>query len=113
MRENDSTPTVECTIADDRRTERAERVRSLLATSYEDAIERDDGYTLLFDGDDETLSALAAFVSNERQCCSFAEYAIEVSPPYEETRLTITGPDETKALFDDLFDRLNAEGPSS
>ena len=108
MDERDSTPPVECTIADERRTERAARVRSTLAASYEDAIERDDGYTLLFDGDDETLSALATFVSNERQCCSFAEYAIDVSPPYEETRLTITGPDGTKALFDGLFEHLNA-----
>ena len=113
MCERDATPPTECTISDERRAERAERVRSTLAASYEDAIERDGGYTLVFDGDDESLAAVATFVSNERQCCSFAEYAIDVSPPYEETRLTITGPDGTKALFDGLFEHLNAEGPSS
>ncbi|WP_049928835.1 hypothetical protein [Halopiger goleimassiliensis] len=111
MSEHDSTPPVACTLTDERRTDRDERVRTVLAERYEDGLERDDGYTLIFDGSDEALSAVAAFVSNERRCCSFAEYAIDVSPPYDETRLTITGPEGTKAVFDGLFDHLDAAEP--
>lgn len=106
MTESDPNPPIACTLTADQEAERPERVRSVLAADYERTIERDDGYTLLFDGADETLSAVATFVANEHQCCSFAEYSIDVSPPYEETRLTITGPDGTKAVFADLLEVL-------
>lgn len=111
--DTESTPSVACTISDEQRAERAERVRSVLADGYVDVTERENGYTLRFDGSDETLAALATFVANERQCCSFAEYSVGVSPPYEETRLTITGPDGTKSLFEGLFDHLNAAGETT
>ncbi|SDR30772.1 Zn-dependent oxidoreductase [Natronobacterium texcoconense] len=107
MTESDSTPSIECTLSADERTERAEHIRSALGDRYEGVTERENGYTLRFDGSDETLAALATFVANERQCCSFAEYAIDVSPPYEETWLTITGPDGTKSVFEGLSDRLD------
>ena len=46
----------------------------------------------------------------ELQCCAFAEYEITVAPPYEETVLTITGPDGTRQMFHDgLVNRLEAE----
>lgn len=109
MSESDSNPPIACTLTEDREAERSERVRSVLAADYERTIERDDGYTLLFDGVDETLSAVATFVAHEHQCCSFAEYSISVSPPYGETRLTITGPDGTKAVFADLLELLEAD----
>jgi hypothetical protein len=52
-----------------------------------------------FEGTDEVLMAVAEFTSNELECCSFAEYSIEVSPPYEETRFTVTGPEGAKELL--------------
>lgn len=107
MNENDSTPVVACTLTDERQVERSERVESLLAGRYERAEEREEGFTLLFEGVDESLRAVAAFVAAERQCCSFATYRIEVEPPYERTRLTVTGPEGTKPLFrDGLVERL-------
>lgn len=110
MSENDETPAVACTLTEEQKAERPEHVRSALTASYRGAKERDDGYTLLFNGTDETLSAVATFVSNELRCCSFAKYKIEASPPYEETHLTITGPDGTKPTFrEGLVDRLEAE----
>ena len=110
MSQNDSTPPVACTLTEEQEEARSERVRSTLASNYRGVEERDDGYTLLFDGVDESLSAVAAFVSNELQCCSFAEYGIDVSPPYEETRLTVGGPEGTKAMFGEgLVDRLEEE----
>lgn len=111
MSENDSTPPVACTLSEEGKEARPDRVQSVLTENFAGAEEQPDGYTLVFEGTDESLSALATFVANEHQCCSFAEYGIEVSPPYEETRLTITGPDGTKDVFgEDLVGRLEAEG---
>lgn len=109
MSETDSTQRVACTLTEEQDEDRPEQVRSALLAAYERAEERSDGYTLFFEGTDEALMAVAEFISNELVCCSFAEYSIAVSPPYDETRLTITGPDGTKELFGEgLIDRLEA-----
>lgn len=89
--------------------ERPDVLRGPLADSYEGFEERDDGVTLVFDGTDEALAAAATFVRHEHQCCAFADYRIEVSPPYERTRLTVTGPEGTATMFrDGLAKRLAA-----
>lgn len=109
MSDHDSKRDVACTLSTDGRESRSENVRSVLSAAYRGATERADGYTLLFDGSEDALSAIATFVANERECCSFAEYAIEVSPPYERTRLTIIGPAGTKEVFNDLLEKLESE----
>lgn len=109
MSENDADPPVACTLTEAEADARPDEVESLMISSYIGAEERSDGYTLRFDGTDETLLALAEFVSNELLCCSFADYSLEVSPPYEETRLVIDGPDGTREMFEDgLVDELEA-----
>lgn len=97
---------VACTLTESERAERSDRVESVLSASYRSASERPDGYTLTFDGTDGALPALGRFVAAERECCSFADYEIAVSPPYEEVRLAITGPEGTKAVFGELVDLL-------
>lgn len=107
--ETDSTPTVACTLTPDQIADRTGEITAL-RKSYREAEERADGYTIRFDGDDEAFEALAEFVADERQCCSFAEYRLETTPPYEETRLIIAGPDGTKTMFGDgLIELLSAE----
>lgn len=99
MAEERSTPPVACTLTSSEVQERAANLRSVLSSAYTTAEEQPDGYTVVFDGSSSILPAVATFVSNELQCCSFADYEISLSPPYEETRLTITGPEGTKAMF--------------
>ncbi len=108
MSEEDATPPVACTLTDEQEAERSDAVRATLGSRYVGAVERDDGYTVRFAGADDALLAAAGFVASELQCCAFADYRIDVSPPYEETRLTITGPAGTKAVFAGLVDRLEA-----
>lgn len=109
MSGNESTAAVACTLTERGEQTRPEWVRSVLTARYEGVEEREDGYTFLFAGTDESLLAVATFVSNERRCCSFADYGIDVSPPYGRTRLTVTGPEGTKAVFSEgLIDRLEA-----
>lgn len=112
MRDDDPTPPVACTITEDRAEERAGWLRETLLPAYAGAEVREDHVTVAFEGTEDTLVAVARFVAEEQQCCAFADYRLEVSPPYEETRLTISGPPGTTALFaDGLVDRL--EGASS
>jgi len=109
MSENDATPPVACTLTPEIAAEQAERVTATMADRYDRAEAVEDGYVLHFVGTEETLPALAGFVATELQCCSFAEYAVETAPPYEETRLTVTGPEGTAELFGSgLVDLLEA-----
>jgi len=111
MVRNDSERAVACTLSEEAERERSEAVRSLLASRYAGFEEREDGLEVRFDGTDESLRAVARFTSNELQCCSFAEYDITVSPPYDETVLTVTGPDGTRQLFREGFvERLEEAG---
>lgn len=101
---------VACTLTEEQNEKRSAQVRSILISHYLGTEELNDGYTLRFDGADEALLAVASFTANELQCCSFAKYSIDVSPPYGETRLTITGPEGTKPIFDEgLIKLLEAE----
>lgn len=110
MNENDSNPPVACRMTPEQVEARPDALRGPLADAYAGVEEHDDGITLLFDGTEEALRAVATFVSHEHQCCAFADYTIDVSPPYETTRLTITGPEGTKTMFHDgLVPLLEAE----
>lgn len=99
-------PPVACTLTDEQETKRSNAVQRRLIAHYLGVDDRTDGYTFRFTGTDDTVLAVARFVANERRCCSFASYAIEIAPPYEETRLTITGPGGMREVFAELVDRL-------
>lgn len=110
MSHKDSAREVACTLTEEQEAERSEEVRSLLIGHYRGYKEHEDGVVARFEGTDELLQAVAQFTSNELQCCSFAEFEITVSPPYEETHLTITGPEGTKQMFHEGFvERLEVE----
>lgn len=111
MSRNDSERAVACTLTEEAEKDRSEEARSLLVSHYTGYEERENGLDIRFDGTNESLQAVARFTSNELQCCSFAEYEITVSPPYEETVLTVTGPDGTRQMFrEGLVERLEEEG---
>jgi len=110
MSQNDSEPPVACTLTEAEYEDRPDEVRATMTDTFARAEELPDGYTLYFEGTEEPLSAVAEFTSNELECCSFAEYSIEVSPPYDETRFTVTGPDGAKELLGEgLIAKLEGE----
>jgi len=112
--EADARPPVACTIDEERAEERADWMEDDLLPAYAGYDEREDGVTVRFDGADDTLRHVARFVAEEKACCSFADYRIDVAPPYEETRLTITGPEGTREMFAEEFvGRLEGEVPLS
>ena len=101
--DDESRPPVACTISGTRAEERSDWMTAELLPAYAGYDEREDGVTVHFDGADETLRNVARFVAEEKECCAFADYRVDVSPPYEETRLTITGPEGTKEMFGEEF----------
>jgi len=114
MGQNDSVREVTCTLTEEQEAERTVEVRSLLVSHYSGYDDRADGLDIRFEGTDESLRAVAQFIADELQCCSFAEYDITVSPPYEQTVLTVTGPEGTRQLFrEGLVERLEESGDVS
>lgn len=112
MSRNDALPDVACTLTEEQERERSEEVCSHLITNYVGFDGTQNGLKVRFDGADESLVAVAEFASSELKCCAFAEYTISVTPPYEETVLTITGPEGTRRMFrEGLVDRLETEAP--
>lgn len=107
MSQQDSTPEVACTLTEEQKAERSEEVRSLLVSHYAGYEEVDGSVEIRFDGTEESPPAVARFVADESNCCSFAEYEIVLSPPYEETVLRISGPEGTREMFrEGLAERL-------
>ena len=49
-----------------------------------------DGYHYTFDSD--ALEDLTAFVANERRCCPFLSFALEITPADGPIVLRLTGP---------------------
>lgn len=113
MSQNDSAREVACTLIGEQEAQRSGEVQELLTShdlGYQDS---EDGLDIRFEGTDESPQAVAQFISDELQCCSFADYIITVSPPYEETVLAVTGPEETQQMFrEGLVERLEEESAS-
>lgn len=112
MSETDE-PEVECDIheIDQDPEKREEQAKTELVPRYQGYEEREDGFVFEFEADEGALQGVAEFVDQERVCCSFAEYHLIHSPPYEKVRLTVTGPEGTKEVFRSLVEGLETEEP--
>ena len=98
----------------------SERARhlALLTRLFTTAVaERRDvpgGYLYRFDA--AALDDVARWIANERRCCPFLAFALEVGPDDAPLRLCITGPEGTRELLDaELHGRVRADdarGPS-
>ncbi len=114
MSERHPKPEVRCTVTEEEEGRRRREELPTLKRSYAGHDEVRDGYTLKFLDTEETLASLLTFVSRERSCCSFARYSISSSPPYDEVRLWIEGPEGTKEHFQELIEELETDdGPEA
>lgn len=57
-----------------------------------------DGYAFRFPAD--ALEQVARFVANERRCCPFLRFVLELPPGGDALWLRLTGPEGTAALLD-------------
>jgi hypothetical protein len=74
-------------------------LRADLAARRLDAREVADGYVFLYPGEPDVITHLAEFVTLERRCCPFFDFALEVSAGASQVRLKIGGSPEVKEFL--------------
>jgi hypothetical protein len=73
----------------------------LVSGAAQERRELADGYAFRFPA--ERYADLAAFIANERLCCPFFRFVLEVTPAQGPIWLRITGPDGVKLFFEHAF----------
>lgn len=90
-----------CSLSDPAKVARRAELREQFLPAVTRTEELDEGYAFEFAGKDADL--VLDFVSFERDCCTFFSFVIEVAPKNGPVRLTMSGPDGTKAFLDAAF----------
>ena len=70
-----------------------------LYKSIQDIQETENGYKFRFPNTSESIMRLAEFISNERVCCPFLEFTLNVAPNDAPISLLLSGPDGTKKFL--------------
>lgn len=73
-----------------------------------DAVRTPDGARLLLRHGDSVQASLQRLIEAERRCCSFLEFAVDVSDA--GIRVEVSGPPSSRPLIDRLFDFEAASG---
>jgi hypothetical protein len=69
----------------------------VLGHAAQEIVDRPDGYALRFGAED--YAAITRFVDNERRCCPFLRFVLDVAPGRGPIWLQITGPEGAKAVL--------------
>jgi hypothetical protein len=77
------------------------RAEHLFGEAVQERHELPDGYAFRFRADD--YPHLAAFIANERLCCPFFRFGLELTPARGPIWLRITGGDGVKAFMQAEF----------
>ena len=96
-----STPPLAC-VADGipagERTAHFELAKRLFTTAVLQKRVLSDGYAYRFET--EALDDLAHWMNNERRCCPFLKFVLELEPGKGDLWLSLTGPDGTHDFLD-------------
>jgi hypothetical protein len=85
---------------DDGQGERYRALRRRLGEDFREARELEDGYAFRHSPEAGVLIALAEYISLERLCCPFFDFAIEVGRDGGEVWLRMTGPEGAKEVLE-------------
>jgi hypothetical protein len=75
---------------------------ALASVALVEALRTPHGARLLLRRDDSVLASLGSLIEAERRCCSFLEFAVDVSDA--GIRVEVSGPPSARSLIDRLFD---------
>jgi hypothetical protein len=94
-------PTIACdfTVMYTEQRERYRALRPQLSKDLHEVRELEDGYAFRHSSEAEVLIALAEYVTLERLCCPFFDFAIEVGRDGGEVWLKMTGGQEAKRIL--------------
>jgi hypothetical protein len=84
-------------IPADQRSDHMETAEQLLLHLASETQELPDGYVFTLAA--ERYPQVAAFIENERRCCPFFTFVLEVPPGEAPLRLRITGPEGAKEML--------------
>ncbi|MCA1728106.1 MAG: hypothetical protein LC751_01440 [Actinobacteria bacterium] len=101
-RSGDSEPAVACdfTAMDTEQSEWYRALWRLLGDEFHEVRELENGYAFRHSSEASVLLALAEYVSLERLCCPFFDFAIEVGRGGGEVWLRMTGGDGAKGVLE-------------
>lgn len=85
------------TLAPAERAAHQERIHELFGSLVRESYELPLGYTYRFDA--EQYDLLASFIANERLCCPFLTFQLDIAPYSGPMWLQITAPGEGKAIL--------------
>lgn len=75
------------------------RTTTQLIQAIQNSREVENGYKLVFPNETQFISRIAEFIANERLCCPFLKFTLEVSSNTEPLSLAITGPAGTQEFL--------------
>lgn len=99
--EASSSPAIACVpgaIPADERAAHFALIRSLFGAAAESREPCGDGYAYRFPPD--ALEGVSRFVLNERKCCPFLSFSLEITPADGPVWLRLTGPEGTREFLD-------------
>jgi hypothetical protein len=73
----------------------------LFRRALRERIAHGNGYAYRFDSD--AFGDLAQLIENERRCCPFLTFALELAPEHGAIWLRLTGPEGTRSFLDAEF----------
>jgi hypothetical protein len=95
-----------CDLTPDALHARREELLTVLAKRAVGRAETPEGYVFTFHPSSDTLSALAAVIDAERQCCRWLRFAVVVEPDGGPITLTLSGPGGAREFLSSLFGPL-------
>ena len=104
-RRTDSEPALACLVRamDAEQREHYRELQRFPGEDFMEARELDTGYAFRHSPRSVVLVALAEYVSLERLCCPFLDFAIEVGSDGGEVWLRMTGPEGAKKILEDAL----------
>jgi hypothetical protein len=75
------------------------RITTELMQSIQELREVKNGYQFLFPNEAELISKIAEFILNERLCCPFLEFTLQVNVNNEPISLALVGPEGTQEFM--------------
>lgn len=92
-----------CMLSPSAMADRIEEFDSHLRPKILETRELENGYSLRFDADQETLMALADWIAKESQCCSFLDYQLNVQKAGGPIWFQMSGNAEAKEFLGPLL----------
>jgi len=80
------------------------QVMRQLIEAVQSVQEVEHGYEFLFPNETEFISTIAEFISNERICCPFLQFTLNVDSNSKRVSLSLTGPVGTREFLHAEFD---------